>query len=691
MPDLETVSAADDVDGAAPSERSPRRRSVLGALGLAGLGAAGAAAGMRWPDDPARAPSATADTPPLEGSRPLSPASGAARPTVPVGGAAARARTATDPVPAGTAGARPTSPTSPATPATPATPGGPATPSTPAAPATTDAVGVPADLERRAAARAAHEAEAERALEAATRQAHAAQQALLADPTPVPPSSTALVLPVSGWTRRRQPLPASATGWGFAAVAATTTPTRPVVFDSDPGRHLLRRATFGARPADVAALDRLGIDGWIATQLEPARLDDPDGEAAWALYPLASASPTTVHASIERYAWDAMRDTAFATLARQIFSSRQLFEQVVDVMGDHLHVAIPGEVWDTGPSWMTDVVRPGAMGRYRDLLKAAMRHPAMLVYLNNDVSTKRLVNENLGRELLELHTVGLGAGYSETDVVMSAKILTGRSVADGAFVYRADDHWTGAVRVLDFAHPNTLAAEGLAVGDAYLDYLAGHEQTALRIAGKLAVRFVGDRPPTALVERMARAYLDHDTDVTAVLETLFRSPEFWASTGQRSRRPLEDVVGGARILDMRLGPDPRPTIETLYWVVGQNGHAPLAWPPPNGYPDVAAAWNTAGNLVNRWTMHRGLTNRWWASGMVQASPTELVDMPAGMTAAQWVDALSVRLLGQTMTTARRDAVVRFAGLAPTDPAVRAAWQAWGVVPLLLDSPYFHLR
>ena len=132
------------------------------------------------------------------------------------------------------------------------------------------------------------------------------------------------------------------------------------------------------------------------------------------------------------------------------------------------------------------------------------------------------------------------------------------------------------------------------------------------------------------------------------------------------------------------------TIQTLYWVVRDNGHAPLGWDPPNGYPDVAAAWNNAGSLVNRWTMHRALVNKWWG-GMTQADPTALVPIPAGMTAGQWVDALSLRLLGQPMAPAHRDAVLTLARVTAASPAADALWQAWVAVPLLLDSPYFQLR
>ena len=477
-------------------------------------------------------------------------------------------------------------------------------------------------------------------------------------------------------------------GAGYAAVAATVRPTKPGVFTTDPVLHLARRATFGPRPSDLVDLRTLGIDAWLSRQLAPETIPDGAADEAWALFPLAGASVDAIRAALPAFSWDAEWKTAQATLARQILSQRQLYEQVVDVMANHVHVAVPSEAWDSTPSYITEVIRPHAMGRYRDLLLAAMRHPAMMQYLNNDVSSKALVNENLGRELLELHTVGLG--YTEADVVASAKVLTGRMVENGSFRYRPEYHWTGPLRIMGWSSANPTAAEGLAVGDDYLTYLAGHPSTARNVATKLAVRFVSDSPPASLVDRMAAAYLAHDTDLRAVLDCLFRSPEFWASTGQKTRRPLEDVVGAARVLDLQPGPGTRAVIETLYWVVRSNGHAPLGWDPPNGYPDVAAAWTNAGSLVNRWSMHRALVNNWW-QGMTVTLMVDAVPWQ-GLTAGQWVDALSLRLLGQTMTPARRDVVVAVAnGIGPSAPAVEASWWAWTLIPLILDSPYFQLR
>ncbi len=509
---------------------------------------------------------------------------------------------------------------------------------------------------------------------------------------PAPPSVLELpVLPDPPDPGRRVPR-APVTTWidsGYAAVAATVVPTRPGVFTTDPVLHLARRATFGPRPGDLDDIRTQGIDGWISRQLLPETIVDAVADQAWGLFPLAGASRDEIHAALPSHSWDAEWMTAQATLARQVLSQRQLYEQVVDVMTAHLHVAMPCEAWDTAPSYPMQVIRPYALGRYRDMLLAAMRHPAMLQYLDNDSSSPRVGDEHLGRLLLEQHTVGASAGYSEADVTASATVLSGRSVADGRFAYQPESHRTGPVSVLGWSSANGTAAGGLHVGDDYLTYLAEHPSTARTIALKLAVRFVSDEPPASLVDRMAAAYLSHDTDLRAVLDCLFRSPEFWASTGQQSRRPLEDVVGAARVLDMRPGPGTRTVIETLFWVV-RAASDPVVWDPPGGYPGVAAACDDAGGLITRWTLYRALVNDWW-QGMTVTPLLDLAPVGPGTTAGEWIDALSRRLLGQTMTTDRRDAIVAMAGIGPSDPADLASAHAWTLIPLVLDTPYFRLR
>ncbi|MGL5853093.1 MAG: DUF1800 domain-containing protein, partial [Phycicoccus sp.] len=309
--------------------------------------------------------------------------------------------------------------------------------------------------------------------------------------------------------------------------------------------HLLSRATFGARPSDYADVRSRGVDAWLERQLDPRLIPDPGGDAVLRAHPLALAPIATVLQAVAAGTDVAQppQQAAKATLGLQIFSSRQLFEVVVDVFSNLLHVTTPSDhVWATTPDYARSVIRAHAFGTYSDMLRAAMRHPAMLTYLDNNQSTRDRVNENLGRELLELHSVGVGSGYTESDVLNSAHILTGRGVhfaTSWAFRWTAKHHWVGPVRVLGFSHRNGASDDGLAVGDAYLTYLARHPSTAQTVARKLAVRFVSDNPPRSLVDRLAKAYLDNDTAIVPVLRVLFRSSEFWSAPQAKTRRPLE--------------------------------------------------------------------------------------------------------------------------------------------------------
>ncbi len=481
---------------------------------------------------------------------------------------------------------------------------------------------------------------------------------------------------------------------GFEAAAAAATPVASAVFDvADAKAHLLRRATFGPRPADQAELAELGIDAWLSRQLSPDSIDDREGDAAWNAFPLAGADPDKIRNSSKEFSWDAMTDTSQAALARQIFSRKQLFEVVADVFSNHLHVALPSEQWNTAPKYITDVIRANITGTFRDMLLASMRHPAMLGYLNNNESTKEHVNENLGRELLELHTVGIAGGYSEMDVVNSARILSGRTFdyESGKFEYDPNRHYTGAVTVIGFESANDSADGGLEMGDEYLRYLAVQPSTAREVARKIATRFIADQPSDDLLDRLAAVYLENDTNILAVVRAVFLSSDFWSATGMKLRRPLEDAVGAARVLDVTMAGDTKKGVESIYWNLWEAGHTPFAWAPPNGYPDVAAAWMGAGGMIQRWNLHRSLVNG-WNKELGYTKPEELVPRTEGMTAGDWVAAIALRLAGTAISADHLAVLLAFL---ETDAAAPAAdvedWKVGDMASLVLDSGYFQLR
>ncbi|MCU1471889.1 MAG: hypothetical protein JWQ39_3038 [Glaciihabitans sp.] len=481
----------------------------------------------------------------------------------------------------------------------------------------------------------------------------------------------------------------------YSAAAAASVPLASALFtSSDHHGHLLRRATFGARPSDVSDLKRLGVNGWLKRQLDPASIPDPSGNAAWRAFPLAGASPATIMRKTKKYSWDAMFATGQATLGRQIFSRRQLYEVVVDIFSAHLHVAVPSEQWATAPGYITNVIRKHAFGSFSGMLLAAMKHPAMLEFLSNDQSRKEHVNENLGRELLELHTVGIAGGYTENDVKASAAILSGRMINydRGSYLYDSTEHVTGPVTVLGFTSANATGAGGEAVGDAYLRYLAMHPSTARTIARKIATRFVSDLPSDDLIDRLAQVYLTHGSSILAVVKAVFLSSDFWGAVGVRMRRPLEDAVGAARVLNVGLGSSSKNTskgVVSLYWDLWNAGQPPLGWNPPNGYPDVAAAWLGAGSMIQRWNTHRALVHGWWG-GLKYTKALSLVPSGKSVTAEKWVKALCVRLVGNAPTPDHLAALLAAGGLTPSS-RVPYDYLAGEIASLVLDSAYFQLR
>jgi uncharacterized protein (DUF1800 family) len=478
-----------------------------------------------------------------------------------------------------------------------------------------------------------------------------------------------------------------------AKIAAGATPAFPTPLTRDPELHLLRRATFGPTLVDVVALKQMGIDAWLERQFSPQNIADPGGDAVVAAYPTVSMSTADLRRTLKDGDNTAQDELGRATIGRQIWSSRQLHEVMVDFWSNHLNVQNPFDGgWDSRTPYDNEVIRAHALGRFSEMLSASARSVAMMRYLDNASSKKKSVNENYGRELLELHTVGLDAKYSEVDVRQSAYLMTGRMVdRNSVFYFDKSQHYVGPVQVLSFAHPNNDASQGLDVGEQYLTYLATHPSTARRIAFKLARRFVCDDPPQSIVDRLTQSYLDNGTAIIPVLRTLFSSVEFWMSTGLKTRRPLENVVATARILGITPGLKTTDGLDGIHDMLNQLGHAPLAWGPPDGYPDVADYWGSAHATLGMWNSHRALllgSNK----GLTYPKAETFVGLQPP-TVGAYVDTVAQRLVHQPMKPAHKTALLTFLG-AKDDTAVkdlRLGGKVDQLVPLVLDSVYHALR
>lgn len=467
----------------------------------------------------------------------------------------------------------------------------------------------------------------------------------------------------------------------------------------DQAVHLLRRAGYGGTPAELAELNRIGVDAWLERQLHPASIDDSACEAAVAArFPHLDEPIWQVNDLLDTdgySGWQQMMDVCGAHITRAAWSKRRLLAVMEDFWSNHFNVTCPHDGVAATRADYARVLRAGAFGRFADLLAAVIQHPAMLRYLNNDISTWQHPNENLGRELLELHTVGLQADYTEDDVLASARILTGLGVdGDSAeFDWQPWRHWTGPVQVLGFSDPNPTRTGGLDVARRYLAYLAHHPATARTVAAKLARRFVDDDPPASLVDDLAAVYLAHDTAIAPVLKALFTSAAFRASIGRKTRRPYDQLIATVRALG--LGPDAgdgTDGIFSLYWMADSSGDAPLGWGLPDGYPDTTHAWATTAATLTRWNHNLHLAAGWWGGDLTRPTLRSLLfgaTLPA--THGELVDVAARRLLNGPLLPPHRAALLALLGKAASDPVRETSgavnWRLPYWVAALLDTPY----
>jgi uncharacterized protein (DUF1800 family) len=349
-------------------------------------------------------------------------------------------------------------------------------------------------------------------------------------------------------------------------------------------------------------------------------------------------------------------ELSMAKITRAVYSERQLNEVMVDFWYNHFNVfAAKGADRWLITSYERDAIRPYAMGKFRDLLEATAKSPAMLFYLDNWLSAdpvawaklqqeqqmrqqhrqmrmgrfggpfgtprfpqgkgaqanaaakkkqERGLNENYGRELMELHTLGVDGGYTQQDVINVAKAFTGWTIRqpqrDPEFFFDDRIHDPSTKTILG----HQIHAGGMKDGEEVLDLLARDPHTAHHISYELAQRFVSDNPPDALVDRMAQTFLKTDGDIREVLHTLIYSPEFWSKDVYRAKikTPFELVVSATRAV----GADVGVPLVLVQWT-NRIGEPLYQCEPPTGYSDKADAWVNTGALLNRMNFSLALT------------------------------------------------------------------------------------
>ncbi|HVU46903.1 MAG TPA: DUF1800 domain-containing protein [Terracidiphilus sp.] len=338
-------------------------------------------------------------------------------------------------------------------------------------------------------------------------------------------------------------------------------------------------------------------------------------------------------------------------LTRDIYSSAQLQEVMTDFWFNHFNIYLRKN--EQMPyylvSYERDVIRPHALGKFQDLLEAVAHSPAMLIYLdnaesigpdslaaerakmiawrrpNNKAKAPEGINENYARELMELHTLGVNGGYTQADVIQAARVLTGWTVDQpgrgGGFVFNENRHEPGTKTVLGKKIKNG----GQKEGEELLHILASRPAAAQFLSKELAIRFVSDDPPQSLIDRMAKTYMSSGGDISAVMRTLFHSPELWAASDYRAKvkTPLEFVVSAARA-----GNADVENFLPLINALRQMGMPLYGCIPPTGYKWDAAEWVSTGSLVDRMNFALNLAaNRLPGITVKWSSPTPPASTP----------------------------------------------------------------
>ncbi|MFL6157762.1 MAG: DUF1800 domain-containing protein [Marmoricola sp.] len=483
-----------------------------------------------------------------------------------------------------------------------------------------------------------------------------------------------------------------------APPAPPPAPVVPVAVLDARSLHVLNRFTSGWSPALGAEVTRAGgIDAWFAAQLSPEQLPDTayTSTGAWWSSNLADALTTVARddAGTESF-WDANMNYQRWSLVRRMTSERQLLETMAAFWEHHFHVPTDGGSSAPYRAPYGVLIRSLALGRFDVLLNAVSTHPAMGAFLGNASSTRTAPNENQGRELLELHTVGRDAGYTENDVKSSARILTGWRVDlwnTWVAKYDTASHWTGAVSVLGFTHANT-STDGRAVTKAYLDYLAQHPATARRIAAKLAVHFVADDPSDELVDHLASVYLANGTAIAPVLKALISTPEFLASAGAKTRTPEEDVIATYRALGVKISPpaSDAASANAILWQCEQIGLMPFAWPRPDGRPDTAGAWTSVSRILGSFDVHYTMSGGWWPTvGSTYAAAADWLPQPS-VRFDDLVDHLSRTILGRAATPKLQQVASQATGITAattiTSTHGLVRWEMPRLLTVFLDNP-----
>jgi uncharacterized protein (DUF1800 family) len=427
-------------------------------------------------------------------------------------------------------------------------------------------------------------------------------------------------------------------------------PSTPPPLNATAAVRLVNRITFGATDAEVKRATQMGFNKYLEYQLNYKAIDDTAVNSfVTTTYPTLAMPADTLYAQPEGTVQAQLQQ---ATLYRAAFSTRQLYERMVEFWSDHFNISIR-KVGYLKTIDDRDVIRANALGKFKDLLLASAHSSAMLEYLDNTRSSGTNPNQNYARELMELHTLGVDGGYTQDDVAQVSLCLTGWTIAGrGGFQFVPNLHAYTAKTVLGQAVPDQVnrSVDGVKDGDWVLTKLLAHPSTAKFVSTKMARYLLRYDPPQSLIDSVAAVFTSTGGDIPSMIRAILK-PTNLDTAPTKMKRPFHLVASAIRATSTK-------ATNMNYLVtrsLSQMGQVPYFWEEPNGYPDDQYYWS--GNIIPRWNFATDLTTR-TNEFVLDMTLFTAVNTPAGIT-----DTINKALFGGDMTAKMKGEVTSYLGAA----------------------------